>query len=431
VTRSAEAAFLLGASSLAAFGVAMANLAEGGGIDAQVALTFLVFLIAFGSLHLALRQWAPRANSYLLPLVAVLTAVGLTMVYRLDPERAGLQRWWLLIAAGLAVGLLFAVRSTGLEPLRRYRYLLLLGALLLLLLPLLPADWSLPLRGKTVNGSRLWIEFAAGPVGIQFQPGEIAKLLLVVFLASYLAERHTVLASGTRQIGRLRFVEPRQLVPVLVAWAASFGVLVYQRDLGASLLLFAVFLTMLFMATGRAAYPLIGSGMFVVGAFFAWQAFSHVERRVVAWLRPFSDFDGAGYQIAQGLFAMGSGSLAGSGVGLGRPELIPFAQTDFVFAAVGEELGLAGAVVVLCAYALLAAVGFGVALRSRDLFRKLLAAGLTFVLGLQTFLIIGGVVRILPLTGITLPFMSYGGSSLVSNMLLIVLLARLSHEEPA
>lgn len=409
----------------------MANLAGGGGIDAQVALTFLVFLIAFGSLHLALRQWAPRASFYLLPLVAILTAVGLTMIYRLDPERAGLQRWWLLIAAGLAVGLLFAIRSTGLEPLRRYRYLLLLGALLLLVLPLLPADWSLPLRGKTVNGSRLWVEFAAGPFGIQFQPGEIAKLLLVVFLASYLAERHTALASGTRQIGRLRFVEPRQLVPVLVAWAASFGVLVYQRDLGASLLLFAVFLTMLFMATGRAAYPLIGSGMFVVGAFFAWQAFSHVERRVVAWLRPFSDFDGAGYQIAQGLFAMGSGSLAGSGVGLGRPELIPFAQTDFVFAAVGEELGLAGAVVVLCAYGLLAAVGFGVALRSRDLFRKLLAAGLTFVLGLQTFLIIGGVLRILPLTGITLPFMSYGGSSLVSNMLLIVLLARLSHEEPA
>jgi peptidoglycan glycosyltransferase len=409
----------------------MANLAGGGGIEAQVALTFLVFLIAFGSLHLALRQWAPRASNYLLPLVAVLTAVGLTMVYRLDPERAGLQRWWLLIAAGLAVGLLRAVRSTGLEPLRRYRYLLLLGALLLLLLPLLPADWSLPLKGKTVNGSRLWIEFAAGPVGIQFQPGEIAKLLLVVFLASYLAERHTVLSSGTRQIGRLRFVEPRQLVPVLLAWVASFGVLVYQRDLGASLLLFAVFLTLLFMATGRAAYPLIGSGMFVVGAFFAWQAFSHVERRIVAWLRPFSDFDGAGYQIAQGLFAMGSGSLAGSGVGLGRPELIPFAQTDFLFAAVGEELGLAGGVVVLCAYALLAAVGFGVALRSRDLFRKLLAAGLTFALGLQTFLIIGGVVRILPLTGITLPFMSYGGSSLVSNMLLIVLLARLSHEEPA
>jgi cell division protein FtsW (lipid II flippase) len=170
--------------------------------------------------------------------------------------------------------------------------------------------------------------------------------------------------------------------------------------------------------------------MFTVGAFVAWQAFSHVERRVIAWLRPFSDFDGAGYQIAQGLFAMGSGSLAGSGVGLGRPELIPFAQTDFLFAAIGEELGLAGAVVVLCAYALLAAVGFGIAIRSRDMFRKLLAAGLTFVLGLQTFLIIGGVVRILPLTGITLPFMSYGGSSLVSNMVLIAVLARLSHEEP-
>ncbi|MDF1596308.1 MAG: FtsW/RodA/SpoVE family cell cycle protein [Acidimicrobiia bacterium] len=431
MNRSAEAAFLIGASALAAFGIAMANLAGGGGIDAQVALTFLVFLIAFGGLHLSLRQWAPRATAYLLPLVAIITAVGFTMVYRLDPERAGLQRWWLLIAAGLAVGFLFAVRSTGLEPLRRYRYLLLLGALVLLILPLLPADWPVPLRGKTVNGSRLWVEFAGGPIGIQFQPGEFAKLLLVIFLASYLAERNTVLASGTRTIGRLRLIEPRQLVPVLVAWTASFGVLVYQRDLGASLLLFAVFLTLLFMATGRAAYPAIGSVMFVVGALFARGAFAHVDRRLVAWLDPFSDFEGAGYQIAQGLFAMGSGSLSGSGIGLGRPDLIPFAQTDFVFAAVGEELGLAGSVVVLCAYALLTAVGFGIALRSRDLFRKLLAAGLTFALGLQTFLIIGGVVRILPLTGITLPFMSYGGSSLVSNLVLIALLARLSHEEPA
>lgn len=428
MTRSAEAAFLVGASALASFGVAMANLAGGGGIDAQVALTFLVFVIAFGMLHVALRQWAPRATVYLLPLVAIVTAVGITMVYRLDPDRAGLQRWWLLIAAGLAAALLFAIRSTGVEPLRRYRYLVLLGAVALLMLPLLPETWSILLRGKTVNGSRLWVEFVAGPLGVQFQPGEVAKLLLVVFLASYLAERHAMLTSGTRTIGRIRLVEPRQLVPVLVAWVASFGVLVYQRDLGASLLLFAVFLTLLYMATGRPAYPAVGFGLFLIGAMFAWQTFAHVERRVIAWLRPFSDFEGAGYQIAQGLFAMGSGSLSGAGVGLGRPDLIPFAQTDFVFAAVGEELGLAGAVVVLCAYALVVAVGFGTALRARDMFRKLLAAGLTFVLGLQTFLIIGGVVRVLPLTGITLPFMSYGGSSLVSNMVLVALLARLSHE---
>lgn len=431
MNRSAEAVFLVGAAALGSFGVAMANMATGGGIDAQVAVTFLVFVAAFGGLHIALRQWAPRANPYLLPLVSVITAVGITTIYRLDPGRASLQRWWLLIAAGLAAALLLLLRKAGVEPLRRYRYLILLASLVLLLMPLLPTDWSIPLRGKTVNGSRLWVEFAAGPFGMQFQPGEIAKLLLVVFLASYLADRHAALSSGTRSIGPIRLIEPRQLVPILVAWTASFLVLVYQRDLGASLLLFAVFLALLYMATGRAVYPITGGILFVAGAAIAWRMFAHVERRIVAWIQPFSDFEGAGYQIAQGLFAMGSGSLAGAGVGLGRPDLIPFSQTDFVFAAVGEELGLAGAVVVLCAYALLVAIGFGIALRSRDLFRKLLAAGFTFVLGLQTFLIIGGILRILPLTGITLPFMSYGGSSLVSNMLLVALLARLSHEDPA
>jgi cell division protein FtsW (lipid II flippase) len=431
VNRTAEAAFLFGVAALAAFGVAMANLAGGGGLDVQVALTFLVFGIAFGAVHIAFRQWAPQAVAYLLPLVGVITAVGITEVYRLDPERAGYQRWWLLIAAATAVAILFALRNTGLEPLRRYRYVFLVVSLVLLMLPLLPTGWVIPLRGKVVNGSRLWVEFRAGDFGIQFQPGEVAKLVLVVFLASYLADRHTVLAAGTRRVGPLTLIEPRQLVPLLIAWLASFGVLIYQRDLGASLLLFAVFLGLLYMGTGRAAYPAMGSILFVIGAAFAWQAFSHVERRIVAWLRPFSDFEGAGYQIAQGLFAFGSGSLIGSGVGLGRPDLIPFASTDFVFAAVGEELGLAGAVAVLCAYALLIAAGFGIALRARDLFRKLLAAGLTFVLGFQTFLILAGVIRLLPLTGITLPFMSYGGSSLVANMALVAVLARVSHEEHA
>jgi peptidoglycan glycosyltransferase len=431
VTRNAEAALLVGAATVAAFGVALVNFAGGDGIDAQVALTFVVMLASFGGIHLAVRQWSPEASPYLLPLAAILTAVGFVEVYRLDRGLASLQRWWLLIAALLAIVLLLAVRRTGLAPLRRYRYVFLLSGLLLLLLPLLPTDWSFPLRGFEQNGSRLWIRLEAGPLRLQFQPGEIAKLVLATFLASYLSERQAVLAAHTRPLGRYRLPELRQLAPLVIAWAASFVVLIYQRDLGASLLLFALFIAMLYAATGRSVYLASGGFLFGAGALVAWLTFPHVQRRMSAWLDPFADFADTGYQIAQSLFAFGSGSLSGSGLGLGAPDRIPNAATDFIFAAVGEELGLAGSIAVIATYGLLVAVGFGISLRSRDTFRKLLAGGLSFVLGLQTILIIGGVMRLLPLTGITLPFMSYGGSSLVANALLLALLARVSHEERA
>ena len=431
MTRNAEAALLVGAAIVAAFGVALVNLSQGEGIDAQVALTFVVIVASFGGFHLAVRQWSPEASPYLLPLAAMLTAVGFVEVYRLDRERASLQRWWILIAAVLAVSLLLAIRRTGLAPLRRYRYVFLLSGLLLLLLPLLPTDWGFPVRGFEQNGSRLWIRFEAGPLRLQFQPGELAKLVLATFLASYLSERQAVLGVQTRPLGRYRLPELRQLAPLVIAWAASFVVLVYQRDLGASMLLFALFIAMLYAATGRVVYLTSGGFLFGAGAFAAWLSFTHVQRRVSAWLDPFADFSDTGYQIAQSLFAFGSGSLSGSGLGLGTPDRIPNASTDFIFAAVGEELGLAGSVAVIATFALLVAVGFGISIRSRDTFRKLLAGGLAFVLGLQTFLIIGGVMRLLPLTGITLPFMSYGGSSLVANFLLLALLARISHEERA
>ncbi|MGH8873825.1 MAG: FtsW/RodA/SpoVE family cell cycle protein [Acidimicrobiia bacterium] len=431
MTRNAEAALLVGASALASLGITLVNLASGGGVDAQVALTFLVVMIAFGSLHLAIRQWAASASPHLLPSAALLTALGLVEIYRLSPYRAGLQRWWMLIAAALAAGLLMAVRRTGLAPLRRYRYVLLFASFLLLLLPLLPEDGPIPLRGYEQNGSRLWVRLDLGLTTLNFQPGELAKLVLVAFLASYLAERQTALTGALRRWGPLRLPEPRQLIPLVVVWLVSFGVLVYQRDLGASLLLFAAFVAMLYAATGQGAYLVSGGVLFVGGAAAAWSVFPHVQRRVTAWLTPFADYEGAGYQIAQGLFALGTGSLSGAGPGLGRPDLIPNASTDFIFAAVGEELGFAGSVAVLATYGLLVAAAFGIALRARDRFRKLMAAGLAFVLGLQTFLIIGGVVRVLPLTGITLPFMSYGGSSLVGNFLVLALLARISHEERA
>ncbi len=431
MTRNAEVSLLAAASVLAALGVALANFAGGAGLDAQVALTFLVFLLAFGGIHLALRRWAPSANPYLFPLAAFLAAIGFVQVYRLDPELAALQRWSLLVAGGVASFVMFLLRNEGVAMLRRYRYVFLLIAVGLLLLPLLPD--GLPIHGAEVFGSRLWvrIELPLGGRTLSFQPGEIAKVLLTVFLASYLADRYLVMATTDRKLGPLFLPDPRQLFPVLLAGAAAFLVLIYQRDLGASLLLFGLFIGMMYITTGRATY-LFAGGVFVgVAGFAAHRLFDHVQRRVEAWLRPFDDFTDTGYQIAQSLFALGSGSLTGSGIGMGRPDLIPAAATDFIFAAVAEEMGFAGSVAVIAAFALLVAAGFGIALRARDVFRKFLAAGLTLVLGMQAVLIIAGVVRLLPVTGITLPFMSYGGSSLVANMVMVALLARISHAERA
>jgi peptidoglycan glycosyltransferase len=251
----------------------------------------------------------------------------------------------------------------------------------------------------------------------------------VIFLASYLADRHLAMATTRRKLGPIRLPEPRQLGPILIAAGASFAVLVYQRDLGASLLLFALFITMVYVATGRVAYLVTGLALVVAGGYIAYDRFDHVQRRVFAWLHPFDDFADSGYQIVQSLFAMGSGSLTGSGLGLGRPDLIPAASTDFIFASVAEEMGFAGSIAVLVAYGLLVAAGFGIAIRSRDVFRKFLAFGLTIVIAVQAILILGGVLRLLPVTGITLPFMSYGGSSLLANMVLVALLVRTSHGE--
>lgn len=429
MTRTAEAVLVVVGAALAAFGVALVDFAQGDAVGAQVGLTFLVFLIAFGSLHMGIRAWAPDASPLLLPPVTMLAALGFMMVYRLNPERAGLQRWWLLLAAGVALVVLAVLSRQGLSMLRRYRNLLLLMAVVLLLLPNLPSSGPLPIRGLTQNGSRLWIVVDIGLTELHFQPAEIAKILFVTFLAGYLADRQAALTGAHRRLGPISIPEPRQLVPLLAVWSGSLLILVYQRDLGASLLLFITFAALLYAATGAAGYLVAGGLLAVGGGVVAWRVFDHVARRVEAWLFPFRDFADTGYQVAQGIFALGTGSLSGSGPGLGRPDLIPNAATDFIFAAIGEELGLAGSVAILMGFALFLAAGFGIALRARDRFRTLLAAGLTFVIGLQTFLIIGGVLRVLPLTGITLPFMSYGGSALVGNFLVLALLARVSHEE--
>lgn len=429
MTRNTEAVLIIAASFLAAFGVTLVNFARGGSVDVQTSLTFLVFLITFGGLQVAVRTWAPRATPLLLAPIVALTAIGFLEVYRLDVVRAGLQRWWLLIGAGLAALVLALLSKPGTSVLRRYRNLILVISIALLLLPNLSSDWAFPLKGLEVNGSRLWVVLELGFTQMQFQPAELAKLGLVTFVAAYLADHQRALREAHRQVGPLRFPEPRQLIPLLAAWGVSVVILVWQRDLGASLLLFAGFVLLLYAATGATGYLAAGGLLALLGGVASFVMFDHVQRRVVAWIAPFENYQDEGFQIAQGLFALGSGSLAGAGPGLGRPDLIPNASTDFIFAAVGEELGFAGSVAVIALFALVVSVGLGIAFRSRDTFRKLLAAGLTFIFGIQVFLIIGGILRILPLTGITLPFMSYGGSALVGNLVLIALLLRISHEE--
>lgn len=429
MTRRGEAGLLLAAAVLAGIGVGIVEFTRGNWLNAQVAVTMVSFLVAFGGVHIAVRMWAPGASSLLLPTVAFLAALGFIEIYRLDGHLAAIQRWSLVVAAAGASGLLWALRNSGVAVLRRYRYVLLAVGVGFLLLPLLPDSW--PIHGATINGSRLWVRFDVPGIdrALSFQPGEIAKVLITIFLASYLAERAEAMSTVSRKVGPFKLPEPRHLFPVLVAGGMAFLVLTYQKDLGASLLLFGLFVGMLYVATGRSFYVITGGLVALAAGVVAYNAFGHVQRRIDAWIDPFGHFSDAGYQTVQSLFAMGSGALTGSGIGLGRPDLIPAAETDFIFAAIAEEMGLAGSVIVLAGIALLLAGGFGIAIRSRDRFRKYLAGGLTIVLALQAIIILGGVLRLMPITGITLPFMSYGGSSLVANMAVIALLLRVSDEE--
>jgi cell division protein FtsW (lipid II flippase) len=429
MTRRAEAGLIVAASLLAATGVAMVEFTKGNWLDAQVAITFLTFLGAFGGLQLAVRRWAPGASSLLLPTAAFLTSLGFIEIYRLDPELAAVQRWSLLITAGIGAAILWALSASGVGVLRQYRYVILAIAVGLLLLPLLPDSW--PVHGATINGSRLWvrIDIPGTLRTLSFQPGELAKVLIVIFLSSYLSENAEAMSVVNRKIGPFKFPEPRHLGPVMIAAASAFVVLIYQKDLGASLLLFGIFIGMLYIATGRSFYVVAGGATAIAAGFVAFRVFDHVQRRIEAWLDPFAHFQDAGYQTIQGLFAIGSGSLTGSGIGLGRPDLIPAAETDFIFAAIAEEMGFAGSLAVLAGFALFVGAAFGIAIRARDRFRKYLAGGLAIVVALQAFIILGGVLRVLPITGIALPFMSYGGSSLLANMVIIVLLLEISHEE--
>ena len=368
--------------------------------------------------HLVSRRLARGADPLLLPLGFLLNGLGLVMVGRLDyaqeASRAPAQTMWTVVAVGAFIATLVIIRDHNMID--RYRYLIGITALAFLLMPLLPVI------GREVNGARIWI----GAAGLSFQPGEVAKIGLVAFFASYLADKRALLTVATNRLGPFHVPPARAFGPILVVWAVSLSVLVFEKDLGLSLLVFGIFVLMLYIATGRPAYALAGVGMFAVGAFAAWRIFAHVAARVGTWLDPWAQYESAGFQLAQSLFAMGSGGILGVGLGQGRPDLIPAVATDFIFAAFGEELGMVGTTALLLCYFLFIGRGLHIAARARDDFGQLLAAGLTVLFGLQVFVILGGVTRLLPLTGLTLPFISYGGSSLVANYALIALLLRVS-----
>jgi cell division protein FtsW (lipid II flippase) len=364
--------------------------------------------------HIYLRIRLPNADPYLFPLVALLTAFGLVMIYRIDETLARDQANWFVL--GLVLFALTIQFLRDYDVLERYRYTIAAIGLLLLLAPRLPGI------GAQVNGAYLGVD--VGPIA--FQPAEFSKLAIVVFLASYLREHREVMIVGARRVLGVTLPPLKHFGPMLVVWGASMFMLVFIRDLGSSLMFFAAFLALLYVATGRFSFVVIGMAMFLVGAWFFAETVPHVHDRVEIWLDPYEDPDGAGYQILQSIFAQAEGGLFGVGFAQGLVDILPAAQTDAIYSLIVNELGLFGGCGVVLIYLLITARGFKIALLANDGFSKLLATGLTAVFAIQAFVIIGGVTRVIPLTGVTLPFVSYGGSSIVANFVLTALLLLVS-----
>jgi len=424
--RNRELAYLVAVSGLTALGFASVYIARRAVISwgslGYAGFFIVLYLIA----HMIGRRTVPNADPYLLPMAGLLTAIGLTEIYRLGPDEAFKQGLWIVLGLALFAAALIGLRHDY-RKLESYKYLFGLGAIALLFLPRLPGI------GTTVNGARLWVNVG----GLQFQPGELAKISLIVFLAAYLREKREVLAQG----------RPKELGPLLLIWGATMLVLVETNDMGSGLLYFGIFLAMLYIATARMSFVAVGLALFIAGGFVAEREIGHIHERVTIWLQPWTTHkvfcpstgtyalrqDCQSYQLVKSLYSIANGGWLGTGFGKGTfttttgQPLIPSVNTDFIYSALAQELGLIGSSALLLVFMLFVARGMKIALQVDDGFSKLLAAGLTFGFALQTFIIVGGILRLIPLTGITLPFVSYGGSSVVANFLVLAGLLLVSH----
>ena len=425
--RNLELFLLIVACSINAAAVVLVQLGALGRIDTTLVLLGASLSVLVFVLHIVMRFVAREADPFILPIATLLNGIGIAMIYRIDvanneggwASAAVRQTVWSALAIACAIAVLLVIRNH--RVLFRYTYIAGFAAVILLLLPLVPG------LGREVSGARVWIGFGSFAT---FQPGEIAKIALAIFFAGYLVRNRDSLSMVGKRFLGMHFPRLRDLGPILVVWALSMSVIIFQHDLGTALLYFGLFLVMLYLATARLSWVVLGLAMFLGGALVASQTLNYVNGRFNNWLDAMNpdvyNAPGGSYQLVQGLFGLAKGGLLGTGLGQGRPDITPVPQSDYIIASLGEELGLAGIFAILALYLLFVARGFRIGFAGQDDFGKLLGVGLAFVVALQCFIVIGGVTRIIPLTGLTTPFLAAGGSSLVANWIIVALLLRLS-----
>lgn len=424
--RNLELVLLIGAFLIAGGSLALVDLGALGRIGGTMMVLDAVLGLLILGVHVTLRVVAPDADPFVLPIATLLNGLGIAEITRIDIAKhytgwdaLGVKQIvWTAMAIVIALVVLLVIRNH--RVLQRYRYIAMFVALALLLLPMLPGI------GRTVNGARVWI--GIGP--FNFQPGELTKIALAIFFAGYLVTARDSLAIGGRRVLGMRLPRVRDLGPILVVWVAAMAVIVFQHDLGTGLLYFGLFLVMIYVATGRFSWVVLGLILFGGGAYVASRTLSYVGGRIDSWLDPFAqanyDKPGGSYQLVQGIFGLSDGGLIGTGLGRGQPQITPLASSDYIMASLGEELGLIGVFAILALYLLFVSRGFRIGFSGQDDFGRLLGVGLSFVVALQTFIVIGGITRVIPLTGLTTPFLAAGGSSLVANWIIVALLLRLS-----